>query len=859
MGEVYRARDTKLDRDVAVKVLPQSVATDADMLSRFEREAKAVAALSHPNILAINDFGDHDGIAYAVTELLEGETLRVRLDSGPVPPKQSVDYALQIARGLSAAHEKGIVHRDLKPENLFVTRDGHVKILDFGLVKRIEFASPDEETSAPGGSARTVFGTVMGTVGYMSPEQVRGLPVDSRCDIFSFGTVLYELLSGKKAFRRDTAGDTMAAILRDEPPMLSESGRGIPPALDHIVQHCLEKKPVDRFQSAKDIVFALSVASSPAVTSGSQPTAPPTGKRKVAIAAGTILVLAVAGAFLLRRTPRGGVEAGGMKRLAVLPFENLGGPEDDYFADGIADEVRGKLTSLPGLQVIARGSSTPYKKTTKTPRQIAQELNVSYLLTGTLRWEKVGGRSRVHVSPELVDVTRPDAPTSKWQQPFDAALTDVFQVQSDIATRVAQALGVALGAGEAERLSERPTQNLAAYDAFLKGEEAARSLAAADPSSLQRAIAHYERAVALDPGFAQACTQLSRAHSFHYANGVPTSAEREQARAAAERALALAPGLPAAHLALGDYYQSTLRDWPRAAEQYARGQQKAPRDADLLVATALGQESAGHWEEGLASLRQAQAIDPRSALTARRLARTLLLLRHYAEAREAADRGLLLAPESLGILETKAMLFLAQGDLSAARKALMAAPREMDPKALVAYLATYNNLSWVLDEEQQTLLLGLPPATFGDDRLAWGISLAQTASLRGDTTTARLYAETARAAAEIQLRDAPEDATRHVLLGLALAFLGRKAEAMREGERGVALIPIAKDAYDGPYYQHQLARIYVRVDEPEKALDQLEPLLNIPYILSPGWLKIDPNFAPLRKNPRFQKLIAGAT
>ncbi|HYT32606.1 MAG TPA: protein kinase [Thermoanaerobaculia bacterium] len=857
MGEVYRARDKKLDREVAVKVLPQSVATDPDRLARFEREAKAVAALSHPNILAIHDFGNQDGIAYAVTELLEGETLRGKLDTGPIPQKQAVDYALQIAKGLSAAHEKGVVHRDLKPENLFVTRDGHVKILDFGLAKRIEVSRPEEETSAPIGAGHTALGTVMGTAGYMSPEQVRGLPIDQRCDIFSFGTILYELLSGKKAFKHETASDTMAAILRDEPPALSESGRVIPPALDDVVRHCLEKSPDDRFQSAKDIVFALSVASSPSL-SGAQAAIPPAGKKRVLMAAVVVAaVLAVAGALLLRRTHKGGSEAGGLKRLAVLPFENLGAPQDDYFADGIADEVRGKLTSLPGLQVIARGSSTPYKKTTKSPKQIAEELNVSYLLTATLRWEKVGGSSRVHVSPELVDVTHPDAPISKWQHPFDAALTDVFQVQSDIATRVAQALGVVLGAGEEERLTEKPTQNLAAYDAFLRGEEASRSLAAADSASLRRAIVHYEQALALDPSFAQAWVELSRAHSFNYSNSVPTPAEREQARAAAERALALAPDLPAAHLALGDYYQATLGDWLRAAEQYALGRQKAPRDADLLVGTALVQQNTGHWEEGLASLRQAQAIDPRSALTARRLARTLLLLRHYTEARETADRGLALAPRSLGILETKVILFLAQGDLEGARSVLKAAPRQVDPKALVAYMATYNNLTWVLDEEQQTLLLRLPPAAFGDDRLAWGMSLAQTASLRGDAGKVRQYAEAARAAAKAQLRDAPEDATRHVLLGLALAFLGHKEDAVKEGERGVALVPVAKDAYDGPYYQHQLARIYIRVGEPEKALDHLEPLLKIPYVLSPGWLKIDPNFDPLRKNPRFQKLVAG--
>ncbi len=840
MGEVYRARDKKLDREVAVKVLPQSVATDPDRLARFEREAKAVAALSHPNILAIHDFGNQDGIAYAVTELLEGETLRGKLDTGPIPQKQAVDYALQIAKGLSAAHEKGVVHRDLKPENLFVTRDGHVKILDFGLAKRIEVSRPEEETSAPIGAGHTALGTI-----------------DQRCDIFSFGAILYELLSGKKAFKHETASDTMAAILRDEPPALSESGRVIPPALDDVVRHCLEKSPDDRFQSAKDIVFALSVASSPSL-SGAQAAIPPAGKKRVLMAAVVVAaVLAVAGALLLRRTHKGGSEAGGLKRLAVLPFENLGAPQDDYFADGIADEVRGKLTSLPGLQVIARGSSTPYKKTTKSPKQIAEELNVSYLLTATLRWEKVRGSSRVHVSPELVDVTHPDAPISKWQHPFDAALTDVFQVQSDIATRVAQALGVVLGAGEEERLTEKPTQNLAAYDAFLRGEEASRSLAAADSASLRRAIVHYEQALALDPSFAQAWVELSRAHSFNYSNSVPTPAEREQARAAAERALALAPDLPAAHLALGDYYQATLGDWLRAAEQYALGRQKAPRDADLLVGTALVQQNTGHWEEGLASLRQAQAIDPRSALTARRLARTLLLLRHYTESRETADRGLALAPRSLGILETKVILFLAQGDLEGARSVLKAAPRQVDPKALVAYMATYNNLTWVLDEEQQTLLLRLPPAAFGDDRLAWGMSLAQTASLRGDAGKVRQYAEAARAAAKAQLRDAPEDATRHVLLGLALAFLGHKEDAVKEGERGVALVPVAKDAYDGPYYQHQLARIYIRVGEPEKALDHLEPLLKIPYVLSPGWLKIDPNFDPLRKNPRFQKLVAG--
>jgi serine/threonine protein kinase len=224
MGEVYRARDKKLDRDVAVKVLPPSLARDADALARFEREAKAVAALSHPNILAIHDFGTHDGTAYAVTELLEGDTLRGKLDGGAISQRNALDWSLQVARGLSAAHGKGVVHRDLKPENVFVCNDGHVKILDFGLAKRVGMIGPDEQTMEQAGSGHTEAGTVMGTMGYMSPEQLRGLPVDHRSDIFSFGAILYELLSGRKAFKRDTASDTIAAVLREEPPELTSTG-----------------------------------------------------------------------------------------------------------------------------------------------------------------------------------------------------------------------------------------------------------------------------------------------------------------------------------------------------------------------------------------------------------------------------------------------------------------------------------------------------------------------------------------------------------------------------------------------------------------------------------------------------------
>ena len=858
MGEVYEARDTRLLRDVAIKVLPEALHGDEEALSRFEREARAIAALSHPNILAIFDFGTEGGVSYAATELLEGETLRGKLDGSTVTQRQAVDWALQIAKGLSAAHGKGVVHRDLKPDNVFVTKDGHVKILDFGLAKRVD-AAPGEQTSAPtgtGGGGHTEPGTVMGTMGYMSPEQVRGLQVDARSDIFSFGAILYELLSGHKAFKRDTASDTMAAIMRDEPPELTHSGRNVSPALDHIVRHCLEKDRENRFQTAKDVAFALSEASSTTtgVVSGSYVVPPPRRRGKtIAIVAGIAAVLAIAAGLLWNRSKLGPSSAkGGVKRIAVLPFENLGAPEDDYFADGIADEIRGKLTSLPGIEVIARGSSTPYKKTNKTPQEIAKELSATYLLTATVRWQKEAGGSRVQVNPELVEIKSDGPPSSKWQQPFNAALTDVFQVQSEIASKVAGALGLALAEGQKEQLSEKPTQNLAAYDAYLKGEEASAGGARSDPASLRKSLSYYEQSVVLDPSFALAWARISAVEALLYTNAVPTPAGAERARQAAEKSIALAPHSPEGPRALGTYYRLVDRDLVRSRQEFEKAFAIAPGRPDILRSLAYVEASLGRWDEALEHARQGIRLDPRAASFA--LADTLLRLRRAREARQEMERLLAMTPSNLGFQELLAMTYLSEGDLQGARASVRAA-KSFDPATLVAYLATYNDLVWVLDPEQTRLLRGMKPEDF-DDPGTWALCQTQAAYFAGDVPGARQYAEKARAALEQQLADAPNDAQLHGLLGLSLAYLGRKDDAIREGERGVALRGIKRDAAQGPSDVWTLARIYTIVGEQEKAIDQLEQVLKVPAFLSPGWLKIDPNFDPLRKNPRFEKLVA---
>jgi hypothetical protein len=330
MGEVYRARDSKLSRDVAIKVLPPEFAARPDALARFEREAKAVAALSHPNILAIHDFGSDHGVAYAVTELLDGETLREALADGALSPRRAVDYAIQSARGLAAAHDKGIVHRDLKPENIFITTDGRVKILDFGLARQDAVAAMGSATLAPTLNSPTEPGTVLGTVGYMAPEQVRGAAVDWRADIFSFGAVLYEMVAGRRAFQRETAAETMTAILREDPPEPPADG-AFPPAIDRIIRHCLEKKPEARFRSAHDLAFALDAASGASISSSiASPLAGlgmPVRRFPIVAAIATLLLIAITAAAAMwygRRTASGigGGTSFRPPQFQQLTFEN---------------------------------------------------------------------------------------------------------------------------------------------------------------------------------------------------------------------------------------------------------------------------------------------------------------------------------------------------------------------------------------------------------------------------------------------------------------------------------------------------------------------------------------------------------
>ena len=755
MAVVYLAHDLRHDRPVALKVLHPELAAALGP-ERFQREIRFAARLQHPHILTVLDSGEAAGRLWFTMPFVEGESLRDRIRRERQLP---VDVALQIgreaARALDYAHQHGIVHRDIKPENILLTSDGTTLVADFGIARALE-----------GDDRLTQTGLAIGTPAYMSPEQAAGdKGVDARTDVYSLGAVLYEMLAGEPPFTGPTAQAMIARRLSEPPPSVRRTpaqraggrGPGHPAGAGPGARRPIRVRrgagpgaPGPRRDPGAHRRDRRGRAGDPAGRSrdaapGRHPAPPARARprdhpdRRLPARPRRAVRLAALARERERLRP-----AAARGCWPCCRSRTWATPPPNTSPTASPTRCAASSPRCPGLQVIASTSSNEYKGSGKSLPVIARELEADYLLIARIRWAKAAdGSSRVKVSPELVDVGRGGAPKVKWQQPFDAEITDVFAVQADIADQVADALDLALGTGQKQTLTERPTANLEAYDAFLKGE-ASGGLTVADAPTLRNAINYYEQAVALDSTFAVAWAALGRAQAAFYYNVTPTPVSAAAAKRAADRSIALAPGRPEGWLALCEYYQTVLVDYSQSLDACAKGLALTPENPDLLTAAALSEQGLGRWDAALRSLEKGRKLDPRSPQTARRLAHTLIRLRRYPEALAAADRGLAASPDNLDLIENKAMAYLAQGDLEGARRVIADAPPSVEPTALVTFFANYWDLFWVLDDDQQRLLLRLPPGAFDGDRGAWGLVRAQTHFVRGDTAMARVYADSAR-------------------------------------------------------------------------------------------------------------------
>ena len=661
MGVVYKAQDTKLGRTVALKFLsPQTLGTDEEK-ARFLREAQAAAALNHPNICTIYEIDEAEGQHFIAMELVEGESLKEMIAGGLLPLDKVIDITRQIAVGLDKAHEQGIVHRDIKSANIMIASSGQVKIMDFGLAK------------SRGATQLTMEGTTLGTIQYMSPEQSSGDPVDHRSDIWSLGIVLFEMVTGRFPFSGDYDQAVVYAIMNTEPDPLTAIRTGVPVELERIVNRCLEKDPAGRYQTARDLDSELHrlhrLESSGAWRARADKAkarrkAPkgfqtPIGRRLwlllLCVPAIAILIIYV----IVPRYFSGEVDRAGPERtmLAVLPFENLGPPGEEYFADGITEELIAKLAKIDGLGVIARTTVMRYKETDRSIHDIGDDLDVDYVLEGTIRWQRLSDtESRVRITPQLIRVSDE---THLWAEVYQRDMTDIFAIQEEIAGHVASALDITLlDAGEKGRRVENPTDNTNAYHAYLEGRFWWNKRS---PDGFDKAIALFDKAISIDPEYALVYAGKAECYCMLSIHLARPGEFMQIAREAAEKALEIDDTLPQAHSALGWIAMMYDYDYEAAESSFQRAIDLDPGYATTYNWYSVMLAWLSRDEEAVEIMRRAQQLDPASMIVNRDLACILSWVGRTDEAIEQLERTIDMDPHFMPAHAHLGRIYTAKG------------------------------------------------------------------------------------------------------------------------------------------------------------------------------------------------------
>ena len=835
MGEVYLARDERLGRKVALKLLPEALTTDETQLSRFKNEARSASALNHPNILTVYEIGAEGNRQFIATEFIEGITLRASLACGRMNLHAALEIAVQVASALAAAHETGVVHRDIKPENIMLRPDGYVKVLDFGIAKLTEQrpASDDHEVGTTA-VLQTRPGLVLGTARYMSPEQTRGQKVDARSDIWSLGVVLYEMVGGSPPFHGETPSDCIASILTTEPPPLSGVLPDVPLKLESILQKALRKNSDERYQTIKEMLADLrnlkgeleAESSLPQTKARAESIVSKIKRHKrgvlLTLAAAILAAAAVAYSFFFVAP----APLPNEKSIAVLPFENLSEEKSNaYFADGIQDEILTRLSKIADLKVISRTSTQRYKNTSQNLSEIANQLGVANLLEGSV--QKTNDQVRVNVQ-----LIRAANDSHLWAETFDRKLTDIFSVESEVAKAIADQLRAKLTGQEEQVIAARPTDNPEAYDAYLRG--LAYTLKTGDsPANALGAQKYLKEAVRLDPKFALSWALLSYVDALGYLTLTlqPTVALREEARQAAETALTLQPNLGEAIVAKGYYYYACLKDYDTAVRYFEQARQFLPNSSQIPESLAYVARRRGQWDRSESYFNEAERLDPRNVNLLTSHAASSIILRRFPEALRKLDQVLDITPDDVDTLAEKAAIAQAEGDLPRA-SALLAPlhPNADDTIALgtqVYQAILERRPAQIIPRLKEILAKPDPALGYFNGELRFWLGWAQ--EVAGDHAAAQESWRQARSELEPFLKEQPEN---YILIGdLALTNmgLGDKAAALALSERAMTVIPIEKDVVDGPVPIEILARVAAQIGEPDRAIAALQKLLSIPY------------------------------
>ena len=860
MSRVFVAEEVALGRRVVIKVLPPELAAGIDA-ERFRREVRLAARLQHPHIVPLLAASEASGLLYYTMPYVAGESLRECLHrEHRLPVDEALRLAREVADALHYAHGEGVVHRDVKPGNILLSGN-HALVTDFGIAQALsrgEAGVGGEE--APSlltdvGSARrevaegrlTATGLMLGTPQYMSPEQASGGEVDSRSDIYSLGCVLYEILAGAPPHPGATTRTELLRMLREPPPPLRGSRPDIPELVEQMIARALAQAPELRFESAAEFARALGPPPPDAVSVAPLTTVPrrPTWLRAPVVLLLILSVVLTGRLFVRDRVDKG--NGGSRAMLAVLPLKNLGAPGEQYFADGLTEEITSRLAGVTGLGVISRTSADQYRDTRKSLKQVGRELGVGYILEGSVRWEKSPGeQGRIRVTPQLIRVADD---RHLWAGRYEAEFADVFRVQGDIAGQVATALGVALGAPERRALRAPQTENLDAYALYLQGRQVLRL----DPSA--EAVRLFERAVALDTTFAAAYVGLAEAHMMIYGWAVDRSGTRmAQIETALDRALRLQPELVEALQTQGRYYAYALGDYGRALRLLSRADSLRPNDAGILRSLAWIDQERGKLGEAVRRFQQAVALDPRSASSHLQLGRLLTWMRRHGEAEKHLADAVALEPDAPFAWRWKAYAARLRGDTAGERRVLQESIARIGIEKLLTS-ETWADFTLTRDTAHWAALEAVGLDAFETDTVRYFQWRAEFAGVRGDWRRARAYADSARLKPEAELAHRPGDGILHGDLAFIYLSLGRLDDAVRESERAAALLPLEVSYGNGMVALENLAKVYAHSGRSDDAVAVLERLLAMPSTISIARLRVDPVWTPLHSHSRFQQLL----